>query len=171
MFRNGKLKTIWVSISMAVVLMGGFFAWQYNILEYTCTKRPFALQIKAVVESYPHERVAFYRRYGDKMLFYMKLNPPVTLLTDENDLRAFLESGEPGIIISQNRYITETIASMLPVEPTYSESSNKWESPYRKYKVWLINQANTQTENKSLDANEASFHSMPGFGQSQHESG
>jgi 4-amino-4-deoxy-L-arabinose transferase-like glycosyltransferase len=147
--RDGPLKTIWVSISMAVVLMGGFFAWQYNILEYNSTEQPFALQIKAVVESYPHERVAFYHRYGDKVLFYMKWDPPVTLLTDETAVRIFLDNNKPGVIISQNRHITETIASMLPSQPAYAETCYKWESPDRKYRVWLINQDNIQTETKT----------------------
>jgi len=149
MLRDDQSKTIWVSISMAVVLMGGFLAWQYNILEYNRTERPFALQIKAVVESYPHERVAFYQRYGDKMLFYMKWDPPVTLLTDENAVRVFLDNNKPGVIISQNQYITETVASILPAQPAYAEACNKWESPDRKYRVWLINQDNIQTETKT----------------------
>jgi 4-amino-4-deoxy-L-arabinose transferase-like glycosyltransferase len=149
MLRDGQSKTIWVSISMAVVLLGGFFAWQYNILEYNRTERPFALQIKAVVESYPHERVAFYHRYGDKMLFYMKWDPPVTLLTDENAVRVFLDNNIPGIIISQSQYMTETVASMLPSQPAYAETCYKWESPDRKYRVWLINQDNIQTETKT----------------------
>jgi len=134
---------------MAVVLLGGFFAWQYNILEYNRTERPFALQLKAVVESYPHERVAFYHGYGDKVLFYMKWDPPVILLTDETAVRIFLDNNKPGVIISQNRYITETVASMLPTQPAYAETCYKWESPDRKYRVWLINQDNIQTETKT----------------------
>lgn len=148
-FQDSQLKTIWVSISMAVVLMGGFFAWQYNILGYNRTDRIFALQLKPVVESYPHDRIAFYHSFGDKMLFYMQWNPPVTLLTNENDLRVFLENDKPGIIISQNRYITGTVASMLLAEQTYTETCYKWESPVRKYKARLINEDNTQTKTKS----------------------
>lgn len=149
MFQDSQLSTIWVSISMAVVLMGGFFTWQCNILGYNRTERLFALQIKPVVESYPHDRVAFYHKYGDKMLFYMQWNPPVILLTNENDLRAFLKNVEPGIIISQNRYIAGTVASMLLVERTYAETCHKWESPIRKYKARLINKDNTQIKTKS----------------------
>jgi hypothetical protein len=147
--QDGQFKTIWVSMLMAVVLMGGFFAWQYNILEYTRTERPFALRMKAVVESFPQKRVAFYHGYGDKMLFYMQLCPPVTLLADEKDLRVFLESGEPGIIISQSRYITAAVASMLPGQPTYAETCYKWESPGRKFRAWLINQDNRKNETET----------------------
>ena len=146
---GGQLKTIWVSMLMAVVLMGGFFAWQYNILEYTRTERPFALQMKAVVASFPQKRVAFYHGYGDKMLFYMQWGPPVTLVADENALKVFLESGEPGIIISQSRYITGTVASMLPGQPTYAETRYKWESPGRKFRAWLINQDNRKNETET----------------------
>jgi 4-amino-4-deoxy-L-arabinose transferase-like glycosyltransferase len=149
MLRGGQFKTIWVSIVMAIVLMGGFFAWQYNILEYTRTERPFALRMKKVVESFPHRRVAFYHGYGDKMLFYMQLGTPVTLLADEKDLRVFLKSGEPGIIISQSRYIAGTVASMLPSQPAYAETCYKWESPDRKFRAWLINQNNRQNETET----------------------
>jgi 4-amino-4-deoxy-L-arabinose transferase-like glycosyltransferase len=149
MLRCGQFKTIWVSIVMAIVLMGGFFAWQYNILEYTRTERHFALQMKKVVESFPHRRVAFYHGYGDKMLFYMQLGTPVTLLADEKDLRVFLKSGEPGIIISQSRYIAGTVASMLPSQPAYAETCYKWESPDRKFRAWLINQNNRQNETET----------------------
>jgi 4-amino-4-deoxy-L-arabinose transferase-like glycosyltransferase len=147
--QGGQLKTIWVSMLMAVILMGGFFAWQYNILEYTRTERPFALQMKAVVESFPQKRVAFYHGYGDKMLFYMQWGPPVTLLADEKDLRVFLESSEPGIIISQSRYITAAVASMLPGQPTYAEACYKWEPPGRKFRAWLINQDNRKNETET----------------------
>ena len=147
--RDGQFKTIWVSMLMAVILMGGFFAWQYNILEYTRTERPFALQMKAVVASFPQKRVAFYHGYGDKMLFYMQWGPPVTLVADENALKVFLESGEPGIIISQSRYITGTVASMLPGQPTYAETRYKWESPGRKFRAWLINQDNRKNETET----------------------
>jgi 4-amino-4-deoxy-L-arabinose transferase-like glycosyltransferase len=138
--RDRQLKTIWVSIPMAVVLMGGFYAWQFNILGYSRTERPFALRMKAVAESFPQKRVAFYHGYGDKMLFYMKWDPPVTLLTNEKDLKVFLESSEPGIVISQSRHINGTVASVLPAQPTYTETCYKWQSPDRRYKAWLINQ-------------------------------
>ncbi len=142
MLRGGQPQTIWALILMAGVLQGGFFAWQYNILDSCRTERPFALRMKAAVESLPHERVAFVHRCEDKLLFYMELDPPTTLLADENALRVFLQSGEPGIVISQSRYITETAVSMLPAQPAYVEVRYAWESLdlcQKKLKAWLIN--------------------------------
>jgi 4-amino-4-deoxy-L-arabinose transferase-like glycosyltransferase len=139
---GGRLQTIWALILIAGVLQGGFFAWQYNILDFCRTERPFALRLKGAVGSLSHERVAFVHRCEDKLLFYMKWDPRATLLADENALRAFLESDEPGIVISQDRYITETAASMLPSQPAYAEVRYTWESPdvcQKKLKAWLIN--------------------------------
>jgi hypothetical protein len=156
--RGGQLQTIWALLFMAGVLQGGFFAWQYSILESCRTERPFALKMKAAVESLPHERVAFWHQCEDKVLFYMEWDPPITLLTDENALRVFLDSDQPGIIISQGRYITETAASMLPSQPTYAETGYTWESPgkrQKKLKAWLINADISQMVMESKEANRA----------------
>jgi len=116
--QGGRFQTIWVLILIAGVLRVGFFAWQYNILESCPTERPFALRMKAAIESLPHERVAFWHRCEDEVLSYMKWDPPVTTLTDESALRAFLEDGQPGVIISKGKYINEEVAALLPPQPT-----------------------------------------------------
>jgi 4-amino-4-deoxy-L-arabinose transferase-like glycosyltransferase len=156
--RNTQLQTIWALIIMSGVLLGGFFVWQYNILESYRTERPFALRIKAAIESLPHERVAFWRRTEDKVLFYTAWDPPVTILTDENSLQTFLESDQPGLIISKGRYISETVASMLPSLPAYRETSYAWESPDKhqeKLKAWLINKDIAKFAIKSKEKNHA----------------
>ena len=89
MLQEDQQKTIWASIIMAAVLLGGFFTWQYNILESRRTGKPFALSLNAVAHSLPHDRVAFWHKFSDGDLFYMKWNPPVTLLTDENALKRY----------------------------------------------------------------------------------
>jgi hypothetical protein len=141
--QEDQQKTIWASIFMAAVLLGGFFTWQYNTLESRRTGKPFAFSLNAVAHSLPHDRVAFWRKFYDNVLFYMKWDPPITLLTDESALQAFLEKDQPGMIISQGRYVTEAIAPMLPNQPTYEEASFSWETPekrQKKMKAWLINQ-------------------------------
>jgi 4-amino-4-deoxy-L-arabinose transferase-like glycosyltransferase len=156
--KSGQLQTIWALILMAGVLQGGFFVWQYGILDSCRTERPFALRMKAAVELLPHERVAFWQKREDKVLFYMEWDPPITLLTDENALRAFLESDEPGIVISQARYVTEKAASMLPSQPTYAETRYMWESPdacHKKLKAWLINVDISKITMESKEANSA----------------
>lgn len=139
--QTAQPQAIWVSILMSGILLGGFFSWQYNILDTCRTERPFALQMKTAVASLPHDRLAFVHRCEDKVLFYMEWPPPVTILKDTNAIKEFLESKKPGIIVSQGRYISETDAAMLPAQPTYAETLYKWElskSQQNKLKAWII---------------------------------
>lgn len=156
--QSGHMQTVWALILMTVVLQGGFFAWQYNILDSCRTERPFAIQMKEAVKSFPHDRVAFVHRCEDKLLFYMKWDPPATILSDEDALRAFIETGKPGVVISQSRYITETAAPMLPSQPAYAETCYTWESPglcERKLKAWLVNADGSRLAAESEEANGA----------------
>ncbi len=155
---NSRLRTIWALILMAGVLQGGFFVWQYSLLDSRRTERPFALGIKAANESLPHDRIAFWHKCEDKTLFYMELNPPITLLTDETALRNFLESDRPGVIISQDRYARGAFASMLPFEPTCAETIYTWESDSakeKKLKAWLINEAVSRVDVETEEVNSA----------------
>jgi hypothetical protein len=143
---------------MAGILQGGFFIWQYRMLDSRRTERPFALGMKTATESLPRDRIAFWHKCEDKTLFYMELNPPITLLTDEIALRDFLESDQPGVIISQDRYARGALASMLPSEPTCEETIYTWESnsaKEKKLKAWLINQAISRVDIETEEANSA----------------
>ena len=154
-----RVQHIWVQIIAAGIILGGFFAWQYNILDATRTEQPFALQMKEIAKSFPHERVAFWKTNPDKQLFYMDWDLPVTMLEDEQALQKFVENQEPGLIIAQGRYITETVAAMLPLEPAYKEEGRTWDTQQRanqkKLKAWIINPAERQIVSEERDANYA----------------
>ncbi len=155
---NPQLRIIWALILTAVVLLGSFFAWQHKILDSRRTERPFVLSLNAAAQLLPHDRVAFWHKFEDSVLFYMKWDPPITWLTDEKALRAFLENGQPGLIISQGRYLTETVALMLPDQPTYLEAGHTWETSekrQKKLKAWLINADVSQIAMESKEANGA----------------
>ena len=66
---------------------------------------------------------------------------------------------EPGLIIAQGRYITETVAAMLPLEPAYKEEGRTWDTQQRanqkKLKAWIINPAERQIVSEERDANYA----------------
>jgi hypothetical protein len=86
------------------------------------------------------------------------LDPPITLLADENALQSFLESDEPGIVISQDRYVSKKAALILPSQPAYAETCYEWESPRiceKKLKAWLINADVSQIVMESKEANSA----------------
>ncbi|MBC8217422.1 MAG: hypothetical protein H8E73_03060, partial [Planctomycetes bacterium] len=155
--RSPQLQSIGTLIRMGGIRKGGFFVWGYNILNSRRTERPFALEMKAAVESLPHERIAFWHKCEDKTLF-MELDPPITLLTDESDLREFLKSDRPGVIISQERYVRGTAASMLPSQPMWAETIYAWEShqsQQEKLKAWLTNPGVSRIAAESEEANDA----------------
>jgi 4-amino-4-deoxy-L-arabinose transferase-like glycosyltransferase len=153
-----NLQPIWALIIMGGILLGGFFVWQFNIVDTTRTEQPFSLLLKTIASSYPHERVAFFETNPDKQLFYMKWNLPVTMLEDENELRTFLESGQPGLIIAQGRHVTNSVSAMLPSQADYIEASKAWDSSNsrnKKFRAWIINPNNEQIANqKRIDAYE-----------------
>ncbi len=136
--QNNLMKIILISMLMSGILLGGFFSWQFNIIESLRTESKFAKEIKPITETIPHENVAFVHRPEDKVIFYMKWNPPVTTLTDANELKVFLENKKSAIIIGQKRYVTEDALALLPPEPTYMEKCFTWESDRKKLRAWVI---------------------------------
>jgi 4-amino-4-deoxy-L-arabinose transferase-like glycosyltransferase len=156
--QDGRMRSAWTQIVMAAVLLGGFFTWQYNIFESRRTGKPFALSLNAAAQALPHDRVAFWHKYEGSVLFYMKWDPPITWLTDEAALRAFLENDQPGMVISEERYIPESVASMLPDKPTYVETAYSWESPekrQKKMKAWLVSKDVSMAEGNGKDTTRA----------------
>ncbi len=152
------IQPIWMQIIMAGILLGGCFAWQYNILDMTRTEQPFALQMKTLAQSFSHERVAFWKMNPDKQLFYMNWDLPVTMLKDEDDLQKFVDEDSPGLIIAQGKFLTADVAAMLPQEPVYTEVNNTWDNPQskiNKLRAWIVNPDNTQIVTKEKDVNNA----------------
>lgn len=147
-FQNELSNNIWSSILMTSILMGGFFAWQFNIIDDTRTEYPFNMQMKTIAQSFVHDRVAFWKMNPDKQLFYMEWDLPVTMIKDEQELQEFIQNNQPGLIIAQGRYLTESVVSMLPEEPAYAEEYKTWEDPKKKYKeklkAWIINPNNME---------------------------
>jgi 4-amino-4-deoxy-L-arabinose transferase-like glycosyltransferase len=152
-----NLQPICALIIMGGILLGGFFVWQFSIVDTIRTEQPFSLLMKTIASSYPHERVAFFQTNPDKQLFYMKWNLPVTMLEDENELRTFLESDQPGLIIAQGRHVTDSVSAMLPPQPDYIEASKAWDSPNsrkKKFRAWIINPDNEQIADERVEVYE-----------------
>jgi 4-amino-4-deoxy-L-arabinose transferase-like glycosyltransferase len=137
-YHDEQLQPVVVSILASAILLGGFFSWQFNLIESLRTESKFAKEVKPVAETFPHENVAFFHRPEDKTIFYMKWNPPVTTLEDANELKVFLENKKNVMIIGQKRYVDETALALLPPKPTYEEASFKWEDPHKKLRAWVI---------------------------------
>jgi 4-amino-4-deoxy-L-arabinose transferase-like glycosyltransferase len=134
-------KQLTPSIVMAVIIVGGFFVWQYHIFDTYRSMRPFSRELKEKIEKLSLNNIAFYRRFPAKMLFYLDLPEPATLLNDAESLREFLSSqGKTRVLVSEDQYQKELI-DILPDEmamrPTMKEKVYPWEK-MEKYEAWII---------------------------------
>jgi len=146
-------------IAIIVVVLGGYFCWQQNILEIHRTERPFAKEMQIRSANLPPERIAFFPKSDSKTLFYLAKEKPVRILGTSDELSSFLGDNQSGIIISQVRYITNlpsTILSDLQKCQTYKEQVRPWESESSKKEklvAWLWGQQLEEESAMSAEGN------------------
>ncbi len=127
-------------IGAAVVLLGGYFGCQQNLLEVNRTERPFARQLAAMIAGSPSMRVATFPRHNANLLFYLDSNKPVEAPGDPNQVRAFLEQPGPAMLIVQHRHMKALPAEMaarLEQQPHLHEVMHPWESQSAKGEKWI----------------------------------
>lgn len=127
-------------IGVAAVLVGGYFCWQQNILEMNRTERPFVRQLQARAATLSPESIAIFPKANPNILFYLHADGPITIVKDTDQLRRFLESGHPGVLITQNRYAAELPAEIvgeLWSRHGLREQVQPWESKSSKKEKWV----------------------------------
>lgn len=128
------------SIAIAVVVLGGYFCWQQNILEFHRTERPFARQIHIRSANLPPEKIAIFPKANPNILFYLSREKPVKILKSSDELYSFIENNLSGAVISQARYITDmpsAIMTNLQTCQTFEEQVLSWESESSKKEKWV----------------------------------
>jgi len=128
------------SIAIAVVVLGGYFCWQQNILEIHRTERPFAKDMQVRSAALPSERIAIYYKANPNILFYLSKEKPVKILKSSGELYNFLENNPSGAVISQARYITDlpsTFITKFQNCQTFKEQVHPWESESSKKEKWV----------------------------------
>ena len=128
------------SIAIAVVVLGGYFCWQQNILEINRTERPFARKIQTRSANLPPESIAIFHKANPNMLFYLSKEKPVKILKNFDELHSFLENNPSGAVISQARYIANVpseIIKNLQRCQTFKEQVLSWESESSKKEKWV----------------------------------
>jgi 4-amino-4-deoxy-L-arabinose transferase-like glycosyltransferase len=134
-------KQLTPSIVMAVIIVGGFFAWQHHLFDTYRSMKPFSRELKEKIDKLSSDNIAFYRKLPVKMLFYLDLPKPALQLNDTESLRGFLSlQSKTRVLVSNGQYQKELI-DVLPDEmamrPTMKEKVYPWEK-MEKYKVWII---------------------------------
>jgi 4-amino-4-deoxy-L-arabinose transferase-like glycosyltransferase len=129
-------------IAMSVIMMGGFFCWQYSILDRYSSMKRFSTELTAEVPGLKPDDVAFFRKIPNKMLFYLNLPEPVQFLKTQEDVRDFIKSDrQTRVLISHEQYADE-LASVLGAgmvnSPTLMEKIKPWEKHKEKYEAWVV---------------------------------
>ncbi len=158
-YKTDRLATSFIAI--AVVVLGGYFCWQQNILESYRTERPFAQKLKIQSANLPSERIAIFHKANPNILFYLSREKPVRILNSSDELHSFLGNNPSGAVISQVRYVTSlpsTILFELQKCQTVEEQVLSWESESSKKEKWVAWLWGQTSENKiDLVAEESFF--------------
>jgi 4-amino-4-deoxy-L-arabinose transferase-like glycosyltransferase len=135
-------KQLTLSLVMAVIIVGGFFVWQYRIFDTYRSVRPFSRELKEKIAKLSPDNIVFYRKLPVKMSFYLDLSKPAILLNDTESLRDFLNlQGKKTIVLVSNSQYQEEISNVLPNEMVMrsimKEKLYPWEKR-KKYEAWII---------------------------------
>jgi len=127
-------------IGVAAVLLGGYFCWQQNILEMNRTEYPFVRELQARSATVSPESIAIFPKANPNILFYLEAARPVQVIENADQLRRFLESGLPGVLITQNKYaagLPDELLGELWRREGLHEQVQPWESRSSRKDKWV----------------------------------
>lgn len=133
-------RAILTQVAVAAVLLAGYFCWQEDILDQNRTEYPFARELRAKSASLPPERIAMFPKTNANLLFYLNADKPGLILETVDQLRRFLESGLPGVVVTQGRYASQLPQDILNVlwnGQCIGEQVQSWESRSCKQEKWV----------------------------------
>lgn len=122
-----------IPVTMAVILMGGFFCWQHIVLDVYRTGKPFALELKSEIikAGIKPKDIAFYGKQTKDVVFYLDLSEPVRMLNNTAEARHFLDSpGDTKLIIAR-RDCQDELLPLIPQvyreKPILRQTIHPWE--------------------------------------------
>jgi len=130
-------------VATAAILMGGFFCWQQVILDTYGTERPFARELKAHLAGLSPTDIAFYRHVSPKILFYLDLPEPISVLKDPALVQNFLESDKEVKVLVLSHGDLMDLSPAFPeglrAKKILREKVYPWEKKrHRKLVAWMI---------------------------------
>ncbi len=137
---EGTEEAVWPLIAVAVVLLGGYFCWQQNILEMHRTQRPFARQLQARSADFSQARIGIFPKCNANILFYLDSERPVEVLKNVDDFRSFTGQARSGIVITQQRHaagLPAKITAELQKRYSLHEDVRSWESKSSRKEKWV----------------------------------
>jgi len=127
-------------IAVTVVVFGGFFCWQQNIIDNFRTERPFIEKVKARIGDSSFTSIGLFLSNDAKLLFELDGTKPVQIITNADGWERFLTDEHPRILITYRKYLplipseyTEYVQRM----PDIAEEIKPWDSVSSRKNKWV----------------------------------
>jgi hypothetical protein len=147
-------------IAVTVIVFGGFFCWQQNIVDNFRTERPFIDEVKTQVDGWPAGSIGFFPKNDAKLLFYLNKKEPIPILKTASDWDSFLSGQTPKLVIMQSRdeeKIPAGYGCFLQKQPDIMEKVQPWDSASsrrEKWRAWVIEAKGNSALIQSVSRNE-----------------
>jgi len=143
-FESNEYASVLSCIMVAAIIFGGYFCWQQTILGVWRTERPFVRKLEEKVSGWEPKRIASFRRNDPTLQFYLNAAGPIRILDNPADLRDFLANESSGVLITQQRYMSEVVSEVsrdFHAAPDMTEEVRSWDSESsrkRKWVAWML---------------------------------
>lgn len=143
-FESNEYASLLSCIMVAAIVFGGYFCWQQTILGFGRTERPFVQKLEEKVAGWEPDRIGVFRRNDPTLHFYLNAVSPIQVLDNPAELRVFLAKEPSGILITQQRYMSEVVCEVsgdFHWEPDMCEEIRGWDSESsrkRKWVAWML---------------------------------
>jgi hypothetical protein len=143
----GFLRALVGPLSMVVVLMGGFFLFQFPALDSLRTAKEFSMRLGRQAASIPSESIVFYPKDFAEVVYYAGRPEPFPVFSGKqmDDLRGFLSDRRPCVLITSRKYreylFPELPEGTLSETPTLEELARPWEKKRNlkdKLQAWIL---------------------------------
>jgi len=133
-----------VLLGVALIIAGGFFLVQRDMIDEARTKWRFARDLRPLAETLQASQVAMFGtgRVSAGILFYADLPVPVAMISDNDALQRFLNNPPyPKLLLSNSRYAERMPQSLRGKTPVLHEARNSWEDDRNeKFMAWRFDQ-------------------------------
>jgi len=127
-------------IAVTVVVFGGFFCWQQNIIDNFRTGRAFVERVKSQASGLPSTSIGLFLSNDAKLLFELDGNKPVQIIIESGDWELFLTNERPRILITCRKYVPlvpSEYTAFTQRTPDIAEEISPWDSASTRKNKWV----------------------------------
>ncbi len=144
-FATNQTRQVPGLIAVTVIVFGGFFCWQQNLIDSFRTGRPFIMKVRSQTSSLPASGIGFFPKTDAKFCYYLGKTGPIQTINSPEDWQRFSKDNHPRILITRRKYL-----SSIPPQyndfthktPDIAEEITPWDSASSskdKWVAWFIN--------------------------------